>query len=286
MESCVDSYAGHDHRSGERNVSGTPAVAGSLSIPIQVTDSLGHTFTRAYSFFVATPLTVLTTSLPNAAQGAAYSQTLTAGGGQAPYAWSASGLPTGLTINSATGAITGTATANGTSAVNVSLTDYGQRNAARSILLTVGPGVVITNTSLAMGMIGVAYSQTLVATGGQAPYTWSMGAGGSLPPGLELNASTGVISGTPLYGSSLTFSVKAADSLGLFGLATYTINILPQLTILTTSLPPAPVGTAYSQAITAMGGETPYRWSAANLPAGLALNASTGVIAGTPAGAG
>jgi hypothetical protein len=107
-----------------------------------------------------------------------------------------------------------------------------------------------------------------------------MGAGGSLPPGLSLSAA-GVISGTPLYGSSLTFSVKATDSLGLTGLATYTINILPQLTITTTSLPPAPVGAVYSQPIAAAGGETPYRWSAANLPAGLSLNASTGVIGGT-----
>lgn len=266
-------------------LSGTPSAAGSFAIPIQVTDSLGKTFSRAYSFFVAAPLSVLTTALPNGAPGVAYAQTLTAGGGQAPYAWSASGLPTGLKIDSSTGVISGTPSANGTYQVNIGLTDYGQRNAARTILLTIGPGVVITNTSLAMGMIGVAYSQTLVATGGQAPYTWQMGAGGSLPPGLSLSAA-GVISGTPTNGSSLTFSVKATDSLGLIAFATYTINILPQLEIIPTLLPPIPVGTVYSQAITATGGETPYRWSAANLPAGLSLDPSTGVIAGTPSNAG
>ncbi len=267
-------------------LSGTPSIAGNFALPIQVVDSLARTFTRSYSFFVTAPLSVLTTSLPNGAPGSAYSQTLTAGGGQAPYTWSASGLPLGLKIDSATGVVSGMPSANGTYPVNLSLTDYGQRNAARTILLTIGPGVVITNTSLAMGMIGVPYSQALIATGGQAPYTWSMGAGGSLPTGLSLNTATGVIAGTPLFGSSLTFSVKATDSLGLFGLAAYTINILPQLTILTELLPPAPVGTAYSQAIAATGGEPPYRWSASNLPSGLSLNASTGVIAGTLSSAG
>jgi hypothetical protein len=267
-------------------LSGTPTTSGNFSIPILVTDSLRRTFSRAYAFFVAAPLSVLTTSLPNGSPGAAYSQTLAAGGGQAPYAWSATGLPTGLRIDAATGAITGTPTANGTYPVTVNLTDYGQRSSTRTLVLTIGPGVVITNTMLAMGTIGVAYSQTLVATGGQAPYTWSMGAGGSLPPGLALNPATGVISGTPLFGSSLTFSVKATDALGLTGLATYTINILPQLTIITKSLPPFPVGASYSQVIAATGGETPYRWSAANLPAGLALDPSTGMLAGTLASAG
>lgn len=261
-------------------LSGTPAAAGNFSIPIEMTDSIGKSFTRAYAFFVATPLTVLTGSLANGSAGVAYSATLTAGGGQAPYTWSATGLPAGLTLNSQTGAISGVATANGTSTVNIGVTDAGARSASKTLVLTIGPGVVITNPALAVGMVGVAYSQTLTATGGQAPYTWAIAPGGSLPPGLTLNAQTGVISGTPTFGASLTFSVRATDSLGLIGLGTYTINILPQLTILTTSLPPAPVGTVYSQVIAATGGETPYKWSAANLPAGLTLSASTGTLSG------
>jgi hypothetical protein len=272
--------------SGSGALSGTPSTAGSFSIPIQVTDRLGKTFSRAYAYFVAAPLSVLTTALPNGLPGSAYSQTLAAGGGQAPYSWFATGLPPGLRIDSATGVISGTPVANGTNPVNVSVTDYGQRSAARAVLLTVGPGVVITNTLLAFGSIGVPYSQTLVATGGQAPYAWSMGAGGSLPEGLSLNASTGVISGTPLFGSSLTFSVKATDALGLTGFATYTINVLPLLTITTSWLPPIPVGAAYSQVIAATGGQTPYRWSATNLPAGLSLDPVTGVLAGAISNAG
>lgn len=262
-------------------LSGTPSTAGSFSIPIQVTDSLGKTFSRGYAFFVATPLSVLTTALPNAAPGSTYSQTLAAGGGQAPYTWSATGLPMGLRIDSATGVISGTPVSNGTAPINVSVTDYGQRNAARSVLLTVGPGVVITNTLLGFGSIGVPYSQTLIATGGQGPYAWSLGAGGSLPPGLSLNAATGVIAGTPTFASSLTFSVKVTDALGLTGFATYTINVLPPLTIVTGVLPPILVSTACSQVIAATGGQTPYQWSAANLPAGLSLDPATGVLSGS-----
>jgi large repetitive protein len=261
-------------------LSGTPAAAGSFSIPIQVTDSIGKSFARGYAFFVAGPLTVLTGSLGNGSAGAAYSAMLTAGGGQAPYNWSATGLPQGLALNAQSGAISGFPAANGTSTVNINVTDVGARSASKALVLTIGPGVVVTNASLAVGMIGTAYSQTLQATGGVAPYTWAIAAGGSLPPGLSLNPQTGMISGTPTFGASLTFSVRATDSVGLVGLATYTINILPQLTILTTSLPPEPIGTAYSQAISATGGQTPYTWSATNLPAGLALGSSTGMLTG------
>ncbi len=267
-------------------LSGTPASAGAFGIPVTITDSIGENFTRAYTLQVAAPLSVLTTSLPNGAPGVAYSQALTAGGGQAPYSWSASGLPAALQIDPSTGRISGVPAANGTSQVNVQVTDYGQRMASRTLALTVGPGVVITNTYLAFGAVNTAYSQTLTAAGGVPPYVWSLGAGGSLPPGLSLNTATGVISGTPADASSLTFSVKVTDSVGDTGFGTFTINILAPLRMGGPNPLPVSVGAKISHDFSASGGQPPYRWSAANLPAGLNLDASSGTLSGAMATAG
>ena len=69
----------------------------------------------------------------------------------------------------------------------------------------------ITTTSLPQGTVGVAYSATLMASGGKKPYTWSISAG-SLPAGLVLNASTGVISGMPTGSGTFNFTVKVTDA--------------------------------------------------------------------------
>jgi len=59
------------------------------------------------------------------------------------------------------------------------------------------PPPSVVTASLATGTVGVAYSQTLKATGGVSPYKWSEQSGGPLPPGLTFDATTGVIAGTP-----------------------------------------------------------------------------------------
>ena len=81
---------------------------------------------------VTGPLAISTASLPDGSAGAPYSTTVAAAGGTQPYTWSATGLPSGLTINSATGEISGTPTATGSSSVHVSVTD------ASSPVLTAG----------------------------------------------------------------------------------------------------------------------------------------------------
>jgi hypothetical protein len=69
----------------------------------------------------------------------------------------------------------------------------------------------VTTSALPNGAVGVAYSQSVAATGGQTPYAWSTVAG-ALPPGLSLNASTGAIAGTPTTQGLSSFTVRAIDS--------------------------------------------------------------------------
>ena len=145
------------------------------------------------------------------------------------------------------------------------------------------PDLVITTTSLPGGVVSTAYSETVSATGGETPYSWSV-ISGSLPSGLDLGSSTGVISGTPTSAGTSNFTVQVTDSQGTPDTDTQalSIEIVADLDITTTSLPDGTKQQSYSQTLAATGGETPYTWSLVSgaLPNGLSLS-SGGVISGT-----
>jgi Putative Ig domain len=151
------------------------------------------------------------------------------------------------------------------------------------------PGqLAITTTALPNGTIGVAYNQTLVASGGVPGYVWSLNTGSNpLPDGLALNPA-GVISGTPTASATTTITVKVTDSAGGTATKELTITVtapnVQALAITTTALPAGTVGTAYNTTLAATGGTGAKSWSVSSgtLPVGLSLNASTGVISGTP----
>ncbi len=150
--------------------------------------------------------------------------------------------------------------------------------------------LVITTTSLPNGEVSSAYSQTLAATGGVTPYSWSITVG-SLPSGLLLAPSTGVISGTPTTEETQGFTVQVTDDQGTPDTDTQALSITidpePEPpTITTSSLPDGTKNQAYSETVVATGGTTPYTWTvvSGDLGNGLSLNSSTGVISGTPRG--
>jgi hypothetical protein len=244
-------------------------------------------------------LTLTTTSLPAGTVGSAYSSVVAASGGATPYTYSAAGLPGGLAINAASGAITGTPALSsmGTASVTIKVTDStapSPQSAASNLSIRITPATLaVVTTSLPAGAAGSPYPSTVLqASGGVTPYTWSLAAGSSLPAGLNLTG--GILSGTPAAGSggpySLTFVVTDSSTPPQTAQTTLTLSISsgPTLSLTTTTLPNATVNTAYSSTLIAAGGVTPYTFSLAagnSLPAGLTLS-SAGVVSGTPTKAG
>jgi len=163
------------------------------------------------------PLLILTTGdLTRGTVSAQYSFQLQPLGGATPYTWSlATGaLPPGLSLNPASGVITGTPTQFGTFSFAVKLTDSQPENVTSGtlrIIVDPAPLVVTTTGDLPGGKVNIDYSQQLVATGGRTPYTWAL-ATGPLPPGLTLNTQTGVISGRPTATGAFTFTVSVTDA--------------------------------------------------------------------------
>jgi len=264
-------------------ISGTPAAAGSFSVTVQATDSAQVTATKSFSITVIGVLTITTATLPAGTVGSPYSQTLAASGGTAPYTWSASGLPSGLSMSSA-GVISGTPTAAGSFSVTLTVTDSAKATAAKSFSITVVGVLTITTATLPNGAVGTSYTATtLAATGGAPPYTWSAS---GLPSGLSMS-SAGVISGTPTAAGSFSVTVQVTDAAKATATQAFTITVTAALTITTASpLPGATVSIAYNQALALAGGAAPFTWSIASgaLPAGIALN--PGSLNGIPSAPG
>ncbi|HUA15068.1 MAG TPA: Ig domain-containing protein [Verrucomicrobiae bacterium] len=206
-----------DPSSGALN--GTPKASGSFAFGVTATDAHSNTAVRQLTLVVEAqpvPLSVQTSVLPGGTAGAAYHGTLSASGGQAPYQWniSSGALPQGMTLTAASGAISGTPSSSGSFSFTVMAADSASHTATRQLTLSIAPQqnpLAIQTSSLPDATAGTAYVGTLAATGGQAPYQWTVTAG-TLPQGIQLEASNGTISGTTnLYGS-FSFTVSATDS--------------------------------------------------------------------------
>ncbi|WP_281274312.1 proprotein convertase P-domain-containing protein [Allorhizocola rhizosphaerae] len=211
----------------------------------------------------------------------------TVSGGTAPYSWSASGLPAGLSISSSTGSISGTPTAAGTYSVTVTAADSSSPAKTGITFYSWSVGLAVGNPGNQTSAVGTAISPVgHTVSGGTAPYSWSAS---GLPAGLSVNSSTGSISGTPTAAGTYSVTVTATDSSSRVstGRASYSWTVMPGFTVSNPGNQTATVGTAISPVgHMASGGTAPYSWSASGLPAGLSIDSSTGSISGTPTAAG
>ncbi|MBZ5584904.1 MAG: putative Ig domain-containing protein [Acidobacteriia bacterium] len=270
-------------------ISGTPTAPFSGSVTFTVHDSSNppNNASQTLPLGIYAGLTITTTSLLPGSVGAPYATPLAAAGGMPPYTWSAAGLLPPLTINPASGQISGAPAAAYAGDVTITVKDSAspQASASATLLLTINPSLTITTTSLPSGTAHTAYSAQLAATGGSPPYSWAA----TLPPGLTINSS-GQIGGVPTAAFTGTVTVTVLDSSPAPYRTSRDFSLtidrgIDPLTVVTTALANGVAGLAYSAPVAATGGVPPYTWSAAGLPAPLTINPASGQIGGVPVAA-
>ncbi|MFG2795015.1 putative Ig domain-containing protein [Streptomyces sp. NPDC048419] len=312
----VDFYDGST--SGQA-LNSSPVAVGSDDTASFITSALAagsHTITAVYSgddsnagSQGSTPLTVnaalavTTSSLPDATVGQAYGAdhpvTLQSSGGQDPITWSASGLPDGLSLDKASGVISGTPSADGKFSVTVTATDANRQSDKATLPLTVAGASSATSVSATPSPADAGQQVTLQATvtGGGATPTGTVNFYNGDPSSTPALNTTPVAVGSDGKASFTTSALAAGDhtiTAVYSGDGTYStsqdttpLTVNKALAVTTTSLPDGTAGAAYPGATLASnGGTTPITWSANGLPGGLTLDSKTGAISGTPTTAG
>ncbi|OLP52322.1 beta strand repeat-containing protein [Allorhizobium taibaishanense] len=275
-------------------LSGTPTASGSFSFTVTVNDSAvtQNTASRSYTLAVSGPvMTLPATVLADAVTGQSYSAVINpATGGTAPYSYavSAGALPSGITVNSVDGSLSGTPTVAGTFGFTITATDSTSgttSQASRNYSLSVGlPSISISPATLDAAVSGKSYSKVLIGSGGTSPYSFALTTG-TLPAGLTL-ASDGTLAGTPSATGTFAFAITATDANGATGSKSYSLQVEAPADFAFSpaggSLPEAMIGEAYSAGISAAGGTGTLVYSLASgtLPDGLVLNVSTGQLNG------
>jgi hypothetical protein len=214
-----------------------------------ITPTIGGTYTYALTcggrqsgfatLVVSSGYAITNTSLPNATVLKPYKLQLTTTGGIDPDTWSLGGmppnLPDGMNLDPATGIISGVPLQFGVSNVTLIATDSATppHQATVTLPLTVLSGLQITTTSLVKGAVKANYKQLLSATGGLSGltsagtlfYNWSIIAG-TLPAGLTLGPTTGMITGKPTTAGTTSLTIQVADTEDMPATATVTLNLV------------------------------------------------------------
>jgi hypothetical protein len=212
-------------------ISGMPATTGAYAVTVTATDNAGFTGSASFTWTITSTVTVTNPGARSNLLGLAIAPLASTATGTASgtaVTWSATGLPSGLSVNAATGAITGTPEVAGTYTVALSATDSSGSTGTAGFAWTItrAAGLFVATVSLAPGEARTGYSQTLAASGGAAPYSWSVTTG-SLPAGLYLKAATGTISGRlAAQAKTTTFAVTVTDSSGQTAARSYTVTVI------------------------------------------------------------
>ncbi len=268
-------------------ITGTPTASGVASFTLRATDSVNGSDSQIESVTINADPAITSSTLSGGEVGESYATTPTTTGGTTPLVWSVSSgtLPAGLSLNTATGAVSGTPTASGPFSFTLKVTDANGKFATQSESLTITAAPAITSPSLAGGEVSVAYTATPVVAAGTAPYTWSTST--PLPGGLSLNPSTGAITGVPTVPGTFTFTLVVVDGAGVHASQSESVTVAALPSAVGGGMVNGDVGVSVGRQLTTQGGIGPYAWrvSTGSLPVGITLSAA-GMISGVPADAG
>ncbi len=273
-------------------LSGTPTSAGTFTLHFTAHNGVGSDATQTFTLTVNAAPTFTSATSTTFTAGAAGTFTVTASGTPAPTL-SESGtdtLPAGVTFVAATGVLSGTPTAGGTFTLHFTAHNGVGTDATQTFTLTVNAAPAITSAISTTFTVGTAGTFTVTASGTPAP-TLTENVGDVLPVGVTFNATTGVLSGTPLSASSYTLHFTAHNGIGTDATQTFTLNVVsgptaPTFTSATSTT--FTVGTPGNFTVTASGFPAPTLSESGTdtLPAGVTFDAATGVLSGTPTGTG
>ena len=258
---------------GSGFISGTPTAAGTTNTVITATNATG-TDTKTLVFTINVPPPAITS--PNTASGTGgqpFSYQITAT--NSPASFGATGLPAGVAVDTATGLISGVPSVSGTFNATVSATNA-SGTGSQAVTITIGLAApAITSPATASGIGGQPFSYQITASNLPS----SFGAT-NLPPGLSVSTSTGLISGTPTSAGTFNATITASNAAGS-GSQPLAITITLAAPVITSpNTATATSGMPFTYQITASN--LPASFGASGLPTGLAVNAATGLISGTP----
>jgi VCBS repeat-containing protein len=279
-----------DNGNGTGTLSGTPGpnTSGTYDIVFHADKNKPHHISQSFTLTVVCPgITVTNPSVTTGTAGTAFSQTFTQSGGQLPvtFVLNSGTLPTGLSL-STSGVLSGTPTQSGTFPITVKVTDNaGCMAVGNTYNLVINcHTVTVTNPGTSTGTANVAFSQTFTQSGAVSGATFTINSG-TLPAGLALNSSSGVLSGTPTQTGSFPITVRVTDGQGCVGVGpTYNLSIGCQtITVTNPATNNAAINVAFSQTFTAGNtiGAVTFTLNSGTLPSGLTLSAA-GVLSGSP----
>ena len=255
-------------------ISGSPPTAGTLRLTVSATNAAG-TGSAILTITVVAPPAITSATTATAALNKPFTYQITAS--NSPTSFGASGLRDGLSLNGTTGVISGTPPTAGTLRLTLSATNSAGTGSAVLTITVVAPPVINSATS-ASATLNQAFTYEITATNNPTSYTAT-----GLRDGLSLNASTGVISGTPTTAGTVRLTIGATNNAGT-GTQALTITITGAPVVTSARTANATIKSPFSYRIVATNNPTSY--AATGLRDGLSLNASTGVISGTPGTAG
>jgi large repetitive protein len=214
--------------SNDGHISGTPTAAGAYDFTITVRAGTGSA-SKSFRITVIPGITmnaspVVPTAEVRTPYTASVATILSLTGGAPPYRFvPISGFPFGIGFDPSAGTIFGLPRQPGTLSLTVSIIDSNRATKQVTLQLVVLPRIHIVPIDLHRGHVKRPYRATVAVTGGQDP-AWSIAAG-TLPPGLRLDATTGVISGVPKRRGVFPFVVSVHDALGAKVAIRYALNI-------------------------------------------------------------